>query len=89
MTSSYINFIGQTLQTSTFTLSSLIPAFSSGGTPNLPTNGPYAAAGAGTFSSNPGFTPEPATFSMMIGGGLLLGIGAFRRKRSFGACQHL
>jgi hypothetical protein len=57
MTSSYINFIGQTDQTATFTLSSLIPAFAAGGSPDLPIGGPYTAAGDGTFSSNPGFTP--------------------------------
>jgi hypothetical protein len=58
MTSSYIDFTGQTDQTATFTLSSLIPSFSAGGTPDLPTGGPYFAAGAGTFSSNPAAIPS-------------------------------
>jgi hypothetical protein len=58
MTSSYINFAGQTAQTSTFTLSSLNPSFTAGGTPDLPTGGPYTAAGVGTFSSQPGFSPD-------------------------------
>lgn len=81
-TSSYLNFIGQTLQTSTFTDSSLIPAFTAGGTPDFPTGGPYTASGVGTFSSQPGFAtvPEPATFSMIGCGLLMLTIGAFRRK---------
>jgi hypothetical protein len=79
MTSSYINFIGQTLQTSTFTLSSLIPAFSAGGVNDLPTAGPYAAAGVGTFSSNPGFAPEPGSI-FLIGGGLI-GLGVLSRKK--------
>jgi len=81
MTSSFINFIGQIDQTSTFTLSSLIPPFSAGGTSDLPTNGPYAAAGVGTFSSNPGFaTPEPGTI-FLIGVGLV-GVGVLRRRKT-------
>ena len=82
MTSSYINFTGQTLQTSTFTLSSLNPSFTAGGTPDLPTGGHYRAAGDGTFSSQPGFAPEPATSYSMALGGLLLCIGGYRRRKS-------
>jgi hypothetical protein len=80
MTSDYINFVGQTLQTSTFTLSSLAPAFAAGGTNDLPTGGPYQAAGAGSFSSNPGFAPEPGSM-FLIGGGLLGLVVLGRRKR--------
>jgi hypothetical protein len=81
MTSPYINFIGQTLQTSTVPMSSLIPAFTAGGTPDFPTNGPYTSGGVGTFSSNPDFAPEPGT-SLLIAGGLM-GIGVVRRKKIF------
>lgn len=82
MTSSYIDFTGQTLQTSTFTLSSLAPAFTAGGTPDMPTGGPYAAAGVGTFSSNPGFAlaPEPGTFFLICAG--LAGLGLVRHKKT-------
>jgi hypothetical protein len=79
MTSSYIDFIGQTLQTGTFTLSSLAPSFSAGGTPDLPTGGPYSAAGVGTFSSSQGVVPEPGTF-ILIGAGLV-GLGLLRRGK--------
>lgn len=88
MTSAYIpTFAGQTDETSTFTLSSLIPGFTAGGTADRPTNGPYTASGVGTFSSeaepdNSGpAVPEPATFSM-IAGGLLLGAGLVRRNKA-------
>jgi len=80
MTSSYIDFTNQTLQTSTFTLSSLSPSFTAGGTADMPTGGPYGAAGVGTFSSNPGFVPEPGTFCL-IGAGLA-GFGLVRRRKS-------
>jgi hypothetical protein len=80
MTSSYIDFTGQTDQTATFTLSSLIPSFSAGGTPDLPTNGPYAAAGDGTFSSNPGFAPEPRT--LFLTGLGLVGLGLLKLRKS-------
>jgi hypothetical protein len=79
MTSDYIDFSGQTLQTSTFTLSSLSRSFSAGGTNDLPTGGPYQAAGAGTFSSSPGFAPEPG--SMFLIGGGMLGLGMVRRRK--------
>ena len=83
MMSSYIpTFAGQTEETSTFTFSSLVPSnFQAGGTPDLPlvTGGPYGAAAVGTFSSNPGFVPEPDT-TVLIGGGLL-SLGLLGRKR--------
>lgn len=82
LTSSYINFAGQTAQTSTFTLSSLNPSFTAGGTPDLPLGGPYSAAGDGTFSSQPGFAPEPGTFGLAIGS-LLIGIGVVGRRKLF------
>jgi len=78
MTSSYIDFTNQTLQTSTFTLSSLDPSFTAGGTSDMPSGGPYLAAGVGTFSSA-GTVPEPGTF-LLIGAGLA-GLGLIRRKR--------
>jgi hypothetical protein len=94
LASAFLNFAGQTQETASFSLSSLIPNFDSscglGGcgsnTTAYPAAGTFNAAGAGTFSSNPGpaAAPEPATFSL-IGGALLLGLGAFRRKRFFRA----
>jgi hypothetical protein len=80
MTSSYIDFVGGTLQTSTFTMSSLAPSFTAGGNPDMPTNGPYTAAGVGTFSSSIVFTPEPST-SLLIAGGLI-GVGLLGRKKA-------
>jgi hypothetical protein len=77
MTSSYINFTGQTLQTGTFTLSSLAPSFSAGGHPTFrPVD---SAAGVGTFSSSQGLVPEPETF-ILIGAGLV-GLGLLRRGK--------
>jgi hypothetical protein len=76
MISSYIDFTGQTLQTGTFTLSSLAPSLSAGGTPNLTTGGPYSAAGVGTFSSSQGLVPEPGTFILISAG--LVGVELLR-----------
>jgi hypothetical protein len=84
MTSAYLNFIGQTEEDASWSLSSLLPNFGVGTVSNgqaYPGTGPFDASASGTFSSNPGptGTPEPATVAL-IGGGLI-GIGMLRRKR--------
>ena len=72
-TSAYLNFAGQTEEDASWSLSSLIPNFSTGvvvGNQAFPA-GVFNAAGTGTFSSNPGpQVPEPGTMSL-IGGGLI------------------
>jgi len=90
LTSSYLNFTDQTEETASFALSSLIPSFSTGpvttgtsGSTTYPSvvGSPFISSGAGTFSSNPGpvsSAPEPATLGLV--GGVLLGIGLWRRK---------
>jgi PEP-CTERM motif len=88
-TSAYLDFTNQTQETSSWSLSSLIPNFSTGpvtvvGTTDtaFPSAGPFGASGSGTFSSNPGPTssvPEPASMGL-LGGGLIL-LGSFRFKR--------
>ena len=88
LTSSYLNFTGQTEENASFSLSSLIPNFSVG----IVTAGKafpgsqFNAAGSGTFSSNPGptFVPEPATFFLV--GGALVGLGVMRRRRQSAGC---
>lgn len=89
-TSAYLDFTGQTQETSSFSLSSLIPNFAVGavtvtGTSSTayPANGPFHAAGSGTFSSNPGpdsIVPEPASMGLIGGGLLALGF-VFRKRR--------
>jgi hypothetical protein len=89
-TSAYLDFTGQTEETSAFSLSSLIPNFAVGtvsviGTSSTayPADGPFNAAGSGTFSSNPGpnsHVPEPASMGLIGGGLVALGF-AFRKRR--------
>ena len=84
LTSSYLNFVGQTQEDASFSLSSLIPNFNVGTVTSgqAYVNGTFHAAGSGTFSSNPGpvsATPEPATFAL-IGSGFVA-LGLLRRKK--------
>ncbi len=88
MTSDYLSFVGQTQETASWSLSSLIPNFAVGAITNgqaYPSSASaFDAAGSGTFSSNPGpvsATPEPATFAL-IGLGLVGVSFARRGKRS-------
>jgi hypothetical protein len=83
-TSAYLNFVGQTQEDASWSLSSLIPNFAVGTTTlnqAFPAAGPFNASGTGTFSSNPGpvGTPEPATL-VLIGGGLCLVALTMRRR---------
>lgn len=84
-TSQFLAFLGETDETSSWSLSSLIPDFETGPvTANqaYPSAGPFNAAGSGTFSSNTGpvAVPEPGTFALLGTG--LLGLGFLVRKRS-------
>jgi hypothetical protein len=80
LTSTYLNFAGQTDENASFSLSSLIPNFFTGAVVNnqaYPGAGPFTAAGSGTFSSNPGPTvatvPEPSSLAIFGVGLLALG----------------
>jgi hypothetical protein len=79
LSSQYLTFANETDENASFSLSSLIPNFSTGavmGNQAYPSAGPFDAAGTGTFSSNPGPTatvPEPSTVSLLGVG--LLGLG--------------
>jgi len=75
LSSDYLNFLGATLESASFSLSSLTPAFAVDPITFKPI-GRYVAAGSGTFSYDT--IPEPATLSLI--GGALLGLGMLRRK---------
>jgi PEP-CTERM motif len=80
LTSTYINFTGQTLEDASWSLSSLIPGFAVGTivAAQAYPSGTFNASGSGTFSAQSA-VPEPATFGLM--GGALLGLGLLRRKK--------
>lgn len=82
--SSYVNFIGQTNENASFSLSSLSPNFAVGAiiaTQAYPASGSFNAAGSSTFSSNPGpqAAPEPASIALFGVG--LLGLCVVMRAR--------
>jgi hypothetical protein len=84
LSSGYLNFTGQVQEDASWSLSSLLPNFSTGAvTAGTAFPGPqFNASGSGTFSSNPGptsNTPEPATLGVMGSG--LVGMALFLRKR--------
>jgi hypothetical protein len=83
-TSGFLNFVGQTQEDASWSLSSLIPNFAVG-TVTLnqafPAAGPFNAAGSGTFSSNPGpWAPEQGPL-VLIGGSLCAVALAMRRRK--------
>lgn len=82
-TSDYLVFTDQLQQNASWSLSSLIPDFSTGAvllTQARPGSGPYGASGTGTFSSNPGpsLVPEPA--SMLLLGAGMAALGLLRKR---------
>ncbi len=84
LTSSYLDFTGQTQENASWSLSSLLPNFTTGTvTSNQAYPGPqFNASGTGTFSSNPGpvsSTPEPGT--ILLFGGAFACIALLRLKR--------
>jgi PEP-CTERM motif len=82
LTSAYINFTGQTLEDASWSLSSLVPSFAVGSivASQAYPSGSFNASGTGTFSAQAAPAPEPATFGLM--GGALLGLGLLRRKKA-------
>lgn len=87
LSSGYLSFAGQTQEDASWSLSSLLPNFSTGTvTAGTAFPGPqFNASGSGTFSSNPGpsAVPEPATLGVMGSG--LAGMLVFLRKRKTSA----
>jgi hypothetical protein len=83
LTSDYLSFFGQTEEDASWSLSSLLPNFTTGtvtGHQAYP-GSQFNAAGSGTFSSSPGpaAVPEPATMGVMGSG--LIGMAWILRKR--------
>ncbi|HMD70529.1 MAG TPA: PEP-CTERM sorting domain-containing protein [Bryobacteraceae bacterium] len=82
-TSDYLDFTPSTnYQAFSFSLSSFTPGLSYTGSPNTVFLDNATAAGSGTFSADPGPTPDtPEPASMFLSGGALLGLGLLLRKR--------
>jgi hypothetical protein len=85
-TSDYLTFAGITSESASWALSSLQDAISAAFATTATSNGSayplttYNASGTGTFSASqaPAAAPEPATFGLI--GGALLALGLLRRK---------
>jgi hypothetical protein len=87
-TSDFIDFTGHTLEDSSWSLSSLFPAFSTTAPTGIaldvayPANSTFHSAASGTFSTDaPATVPEPASLGLM-GGGLFALAFVLRRRRS-------
>jgi hypothetical protein len=81
-TSQYLAFVGETDESASFSLSSLIPNFATGavvGSQADPAQGDFKAAGSGTFSANPGPVPAPEPSTMALLGSGVLGMGFLAR----------
>jgi len=82
-----INFATQTALAAAFSFSSTNPASFAVGTVTsgtaFPAGGPYNLAGTGTFSTQPGFVPEPGSLTLTsVGFGLCALASVLRRSRS-------
>ena len=83
MTSDYLVFTAETQQNASWSMSSLIPNFSTGTvllTQARPGSGPYGASGTGTFSSNPGPSSVPEPASLLLLGIGMTALGVLRRR---------
>jgi PEP-CTERM motif len=84
MSSQYLNFLNQTQETASWSISSLIPNFAVGTVvagQSMIGAGPFNGSGTGTFSSNPGPTGTPEPESVFLIGGGLVGLAVVIRKR--------